>query len=143
LKPSENVIKTLNEFLKGQYMGIRSYEHFIEKLEDESIKKEFQTMQQDHKQHALQIAERIQNLGGTPVNSEGLVGKIEGVLSQFQIPDTTEGVIQSARKGESYYGIGMSEEIVRGDLDEDSRQLVEQILDKDRRHVQILDGLLQ
>jgi len=138
----ENVIDTLNEFLKGQYMGIRSYEHFIEKLDDGLIKKQFQTMQQEHKQHALQVAERIQNLGGTPVSSEGLVGSIQGYLSQFRIPDTTEGIIESAKKGESFYGIGMSEEIVRGDLDDDSRQLIERILDKDRQHVQILNEML-
>ncbi|MFV2047573.1 ferritin-like domain-containing protein [Metabacillus sp. YM-086] len=138
----ENVIDTLNEFLKGQYMGIRSYEHFIEKLDDGLIKKQFQTMQQEHKQHALQVAERIQNLGGTPVSSEGVVGSVQGFISQFQIPDTTEGIIESAKKGESYYGIGMSEEIVRGDLDQESRQLIEKILDKDRQHVQILNELL-
>ncbi|HZH59840.1 MAG TPA: ferritin-like domain-containing protein [Metabacillus sp.] len=124
-------------------MGIRAYERFIEKLEDETVKKQFQMMQQEHKQHALQVAERIQNLGGTPVDSEGVVGSVQGFLSEFRLPDTTEGMIKSARKGENEYGIGMSEEIVRGDLDEESRHLIENILDRDRQHVKILDELLQ
>ena len=68
---TQDVVHTLNTFLKGQYMGIHAYEHHIEKLKDLSIKKEFQTIQQDHKLHAMKVAERIQNLGGTPVDDEG------------------------------------------------------------------------
>lgn len=142
MENNQTVINTLNEFLQGQYMGIRAYERFIEKLEDDNVRKQFQLMQQEHKQHALQVAERIQNLGGVPVNSEGVGGSIQGFLSQFRLPDTIEGMIESARKGENEYGIGMSEEIVRGDLDEESRHLIESILDRDRQHVKILDELL-
>ena len=47
-------------------MGIHGYEQHIEKLMDPHIKKEFQNIQQDHKLHAMKVAERIQNLGGTP-----------------------------------------------------------------------------
>lgn len=132
---TQDVVHTLNTFLKGQYMGIHAYEHHIEKLKDLSIKKEFQTIQQDHKLHAMKVAERIQNLGGTPVDDEGLVGSVQGFLGQFKIPDTTEEIIKSALEGEDYYGINISEEIVKGDLDPESRKLIEDILDKDREHV--------
>ena len=127
---TQDVVHTLNTFLKGQYMGIHAYEHHIEKLKDLSIKKEFQTIQQ-----AMKVAERIQNLGGTPVDDEGFVGSVQGFLGQFMIPDTTEGIIKSALEGEDYYGINISEEIVKGDLDPESRKLIEDILDKDREHV--------
>lgn len=139
---AKNVIQTLNEFLQGQYMGIHAYEHHIEKLEDPNVKKEFQQIQQDHKLHAQKVAERIQNLGGTPVDDEGIWGSIQGFLGQFMIPDTTEKLIESALKGESYYGIQISEEIVKGDLDPESRQIIESILDKDREHVRMLKYLI-
>lgn len=138
-----NVIKTLNQFLQGQYMGIHAYEHHIQKLKDPSIKGEFQRIQQEHKQHALKVAERIQNLGGTPVDDEGIIGSVQGYFSQFMIPDTTEGIIKNALNGEDNYGIRMSENIVRGDLDRESRQLIEEILDRDREHVDFLNNLLQ
>lgn len=108
----KSVVNTLNAFLKGQYMGIHTYEHYIEKLKDTEIKKEFQRIQQDHKQHALKVAERIQNLGGVPVDSEGMVGSVQGLISQFTVPNTTEGIVSNALKGEGYYGIQISEEIV-------------------------------
>lgn len=138
----ENVIHTLNEFLKGQYMGIHAYEHLIEKLSDPKIKEEFQTIQQDHKQHALQVSERIQDLNGSPVSSEGVVGAAQGYISKLMIPDDTEGIMKTALKGESHYGIEVSEEIVKGDLDPESKQLIEGILDKDRGHVDRIKQLL-
>ncbi|NEU32204.1 ferritin-like domain-containing protein [bacterium LRH843] len=137
-----NVINTLNKFLQGQYMGIHAYEHHIQKLKDPYIKSEFQRIQQDHKNHALKVAERIQNLGGTPVDDEGIIGSIQGFIGQFRIPDTSSGLIESALKGEDYYGIQISEEIVKGDLDPESRQLIEEVLDKDRQHVDFLHRLL-
>ncbi|MBK5431722.1 DUF2383 domain-containing protein [Bacillus sp. TH25] len=137
----QSVVNTLNAFLKGQYMGIHAYEHFIEKLKDPEIKKEFQRIQQDHKQHALKVAERIQNLGGVPVDDEGIVGSVQGWISQFTVPDTKEGIVSSALKGESYYGVQISEEIVQGDLDPESHMLIHAILDIDREHVNVLKQL--
>lgn len=139
---TNNVIHTLNTFLKGQYMGIHAYEHHIQKLTDPSIKREFQKIQQDHKNHALKVAERIQNLGGKPVDDEGLIGSVQGFISQFTIPDSPSGIIESALKGEKDYGIHISEKIVRGDLDPESYQLIEDILNKDREHVTYLNRLL-
>ncbi|HLO12847.1 MAG TPA: ferritin-like domain-containing protein [Pseudoneobacillus sp.] len=136
------VISELNEFLKGQYMGIHSYEHLIQKIQDPVIKNEFQKIQQDHKEHAMMVAERIQNLGGTPVDDEGPIGSMLNFMSQFKIPDDTKGILKTALKGEDYYGIQVSEKIVRGDLDNESYQLIESILDKDRQHVQLLNRLL-
>ncbi|MBJ8007899.1 MULTISPECIES: DUF2383 domain-containing protein [Bacillus cereus group] len=137
----QSVVNTLNAFLKGQYMGIHAYEHYIEKLKDPEIKKEFQRIQQDHKQHALKVAERIQNLGGVPVDNEGIVGSVQGLISRFTVPDTTEGIVSSALKGEGYYGVQISEEIVQGDLDLESHMLIHDILDKDREHVNVLKQL--
>lgn len=123
-------------------MGIHAYEHHIQKLTDPYIKNEFQRIQQDHKDHALKVAERIQNLGGTPVDDEGLIGSVQGFFGQFMIPDSTDGIIQSALKGEDHYGIQVSEEMVKGDLDIESRLLIEEILDKDREHVNFLNRLV-
>ncbi|MCT8137203.1 ferritin-like domain-containing protein [Anaerobacillus sp. CMMVII] len=138
---SDSVVKELNEFLKGQYMGIHSYEHYIQKLKDPKIKKEFQKIQQEHKQHALVVAERIQNLGGTPVDDEGPMGSIVGYLNQLNLPDTTEGLIHGALKGEAM-GIEKSEEIVKGDLDPISKEMIEEILDHDRKHTYLLNSYL-
>jgi bacterioferritin len=137
----ESVVKTLNEFLKGQYMGIHAYGEFIEKIEDPSLKDAFQEIQEDHKQHALKVAERIRTLRGIPVVDEGTLGKVQGFLGKFMVPDNKDDLLESAVKGESYYGVEMSEEIVKGDLDHESKEIIEEILDKDREHVRVLQDL--
>ncbi|WP_285767079.1 DUF2383 domain-containing protein [Peribacillus sp. SI8-4] len=139
----QQTIKTLNKFLEGIYMGVHSYEHFIKKLEHSSLQESFISIQKDQKDHAALISERIQHLGGTPVTSEGLIGKAEGAIGNlFERNHTDEEIIKHAIKGENIYGIRMSEELVRGKLDEESLGLVHKILDKDREHVDFLKSLL-
>jgi bacterioferritin len=137
-----DVIKELNTFLKGQYMGIHAYEHLLQNLEDTDVKKQFQRIQQEHKLHAQKVAERIQNLGGVPVDDEGVMGSIQSFFSQFTTPDTTEEIIKKALKGEDYYGIHLSGEIVKGDLDTKSQNIVDEILAEDQKHVEFLNGLI-
>lgn len=140
---ANDVVKELNAFLKGQYMGIHSYEELIQKVKDPKIKTELQKIQQDHKLHAAMVAERIQNLGGRPVDDEGLIGSIQEFMSRFTMPTDTHEILQVALKGEDDYGIQMSEEIVKGDLDPESKQLIERILDADRKHVDYLNTILK
>lgn len=141
MENKETVLKKLNEFLQGQYMGIHSYEYLLERVEDEEVRNLFQKFQGDHKQHAAMVAERIRSLGGTPAENEGVMGSVQGWLHQFTLPHNTEGLLQTAIKGEAYYGVEISEEIVKGDLDPESKSLIEKVLDKDREHARILKEL--
>lgn len=139
---NNHVINTLNDFLKGQYMGIHAYENYIQKISDEQIKRELQKIQQELKNDASKVAERIQNLGGKPADSEGIVGSIQGYLNHFTIPNDTSEMLEDALNGENK-GIQMAKEIVRGDLDPESLQLIKELLNKDRSHVERLRGLIQ
>ncbi|MNP85536.1 hypothetical protein D3C76_1853180 [compost metagenome] len=50
-------------------------------------------------------------------------------------------ILRDALRGEDK-GIVMSEQLVRGELDQESRQLVEDILDHDRKHLDQLNKYL-
>jgi bacterioferritin len=139
----DTVIEELNTLLRGHYMGIRSFEHYIHKLEDEDIRSQFQQMQQEVKHNAERVAERIQNLGGVPADDEGFTGSMHSFMGKMMIPDSTEGIIENAIKGEDRYGVEYSEELVKGDLDPESKRIVEEVLDVNRRHVEQLNRLLQ
>lgn len=138
----ETVVITLNEFLEGNYMAVHAYERYIEQVEDPKIKKGLQTIQQDHKQHALKIAEQIQNLGGVAVDGVGLAGTISEWFQKIKGDQKTEEVLQAALKGEEK-GIESTEKLVRGDLDERSLVLVRWVLNEDRRHIKQLKQLKQ
>jgi len=138
----DNIIKELNTLLKGTYMGIHSFEHYIQKVDNEELKKNFQSMQQEIKQNALKISERIQDLGGVPADDEGFSGSITSYMHKIMLSDDRRKIIEDALKGLDTYGVRYSEELVKGDLDPESRQVAEDVIDTSRRHVEQLKHLL-
>nr|WP_263327045.1 PA2169 family four-helix-bundle protein [Neobacillus sp. Marseille-Q6967] len=139
---NQAIIEELNTLLRGTYMGIRSFEHYIQKVDDSELKKMFQSMQQDIKQNAQKIAERIQNLGGVPADDEGVSGSIHAFMHKMMLPDEDGKMIEDAVEGMDKYGVEYSEELVKGDLDPESRQIVEDVINTNRRHVEYLSQLL-
>lgn len=138
---SDHVIKELNTFLEGHYMAIHGYEKYIQHVKDPDVKSELQKIQQDHKNHAAQVEERIQNLGGLPSDGAGMKGMMAEMMNKMKgSSDDTQFIIKDASESEDK-GIKMAEEAVKGDLDPESRKLIESILDKDRKHITMLNKL--
>ncbi|WP_246140865.1 DUF2383 domain-containing protein [Bacillus marasmi] len=136
------VIEELNTLLRGAFMGIRSLEHYIQKVEDQELKREFQSMQQDTKLNAQIIAERIQNLGGVPADDEGVTGSMHSFMHKVTLPNDTSDIIEDAINGFENYGVQYSEELVKGDLDPESRKLAEDVINTSRRNAEKLRQLL-
>lgn len=136
-------IKELNAFLKGEHMAIHVYEKYMENINDPNIKSELQKIQIDHKQHAIRLAERIQNLGGHPCSDVGVAGEIGQIISGIRgiNKKDTKSIVMQAYTGEKN-GIQMADELVKGDLDDQSRTLVNDILDVDRGHLTKLDEFI-
>ncbi|GHI00974.1 DUF2383 domain-containing protein [Neobacillus kokaensis] len=142
MKKEEIVVEELNTLLRGTYMGIHAFEHHIQKLEDPQLKQMFQSMQQDAKLNAQKLAERIQNLNGVPADSEGVSGKMGSLIHKIMLPDDSTKIIKNALKGLDQYGVEYSEELVRGDLDPESKKIVEDVIDTSRRQAEELRKLL-
>jgi bacterioferritin (cytochrome b1) len=80
-------INELNALLKGEHMAIDGYEKYIQNVNDPNIKGELQKIQQEHKMHAIKISERIQSLGGRPVDGVGVMGKGVALGFKERFPD--------------------------------------------------------
>ena len=81
----------------------------------QNIKQTLQKIQQDHKQHAMLIAERIQNLGGVPVDDVGFKGTIAEFVNNLKgSSNDPTFILKDALKGEDK-GIEISKELVNGD----------------------------
>ena len=137
-----SVIKELNTFLGGNYMAIQAYERYIHHIDDSNIKQTLQKIQQDHKQHAMLIAERIQNLGGVPVDDVGFKGAIAEFVNNLKGSSNDPAfILKDALMGEDK-GIEISKKLVKGDLDPESLELVNDILNHDQKHVDLLEELI-
>ena len=131
----KKVINELNAYLKGEYMAIKAYDGFLERVIDTGAAEELRNIQDDHKQHARKVAERIRSLGGRPVKGPGLMGAMSDIKNMVKRnSDDTTDIILDAGRGE-YRGIQMAEEVVKGDLDAESMKLVKELLQEDRSHV--------
>jgi len=123
-------------------MGIRAFEHHIQNLNDPVLKQRFQAMQQETKQNAQIIAERIQNLNGVPADNEGLSGRIHSSMHKMMLSDDPVDIMEDAIKGLDKYGVEYSEELVKGDLDPESRKIAKKVIDTSRRHAEEIKALL-
>lgn len=140
----DKVIRELNQFLEGRYMGIHAYEHYIANSKDPSLKKTLQELQLATKRQAELIAERIQNLGGQAATDLGIAGKFQELMQTIKgYPDNPEGILHDALLGEHKYAIHKSHQIIEGDLDAESAKLVDTILKQDQKHVTRLKELLR
>ena len=138
---SDRVIKELNTFLKGNYMAIHAYDQYIHHIKEIKVKQIFQEIQKDHKQHAMLIAERIQNLEGIPVKDVGFMGKTAELMTTIKgSTSEIDSILKDALTGE-HRGIKKSKELLNGDLDPESLAIVESILNVDQQHVDLLDSL--
>ncbi len=142
MKNEEIVIEELNTLLRGTYLGIRALEHHIQKLDNPELKQKFQSMQQEVKQNAQKLAERIQDLDGVPADNEGVSGRLHSFMHNIMLSENTKDIIEDALKGVDNYGIHYSEEVAKGDLDLESKKIVEEVINSNRRHAEELRQLL-
>ncbi len=142
MKNKEDMIKSLNELLQGEYMALESFNNFIAKVEDESVKKVFQEVQSQHRENITLLADHIQNLGGQPDENLGLKGKMSELMLNMKLnyKDSNE-VLEKAIEGETQ-GINMAEKLLRGTLNDEARTITELVLDNDRQSINKLKSIL-
>jgi uncharacterized protein (TIGR02284 family) len=135
-------IKALNRLLQGEYMAVESFNTFIFKAKDENVKKTFQEVQKQHRQNIKTLASYIQDIGGKPRENLGIKGKMADmkVSMDFGVKAGTNEIIKKAVEGETL-GVNMAEKVLRGNLDDKSRDIAGEILHRDRSSVDKLNNL--
>lgn len=136
---NKEIIKELNTFLEGNFMAVHAYEKFIQHIENDEIKHLLQIIQQNHKKHTIMISRRIQDLGGLPVNDVNMMMELTNKVRPATKGDPA--IIQDALAGEQR-GIKVSKELLDGDLDEESLEMVQHIFHADEKHIDLLAKFL-
>jgi len=141
--PDTRTIESLNRLLQGEYMDVQSFNNFISKLEDENVKQTFKEIQKQHRENIDKLASYIQDMGGEPDENLGMKGKMGEIKLNIDLgpeADTTE-IIEKAIEGETL-GVNMAEKVLRGELDEKSRDIAGEILHQDRKSIEKIKNLL-
>jgi len=137
-----NDIKELNTALKGEHMAIESFDYYIQDAKDEDTKKSLMDMQQQHKFHAMQLSERIQHLGGNPVNSSGVTGVMAELKNKVTPKKYVDNnMIKSIVQGEEL-GIQAYGDIMANMSDASNQKLTEEMLIESVRIVEKLNQMV-
>lgn len=137
-------VDALNQLLQGEYMAVESFNTFIAKVDNEKVKKEFQEVQKQHRENIDKLAGYIQNIGGHPHENLGMKGTMADIKNNMDLglkPNTWE-VVSKAIEGETK-GVNMAEKVLRGNLDDKSRDIAGEILNKDRASIKRLMKLTE
>jgi len=141
---NSETIDSLNQLLQGEYMAIESFNNFITKVEDVNTKNSLQEIQKQHRENINTLASYIQDIGGQPHENLGMKGKMADIKVNMDLGfkyDKKE-IIEKAIEGETQ-GVNMAEKVLRGNLDDKSRNVAGEILENDRRSIDMLKGLIE
>jgi len=142
LKDKET-IKSLNGLLQGEYMAVESFNNFISKIEEDKIKNGLQDVQEQHRKNINILANYIQDIGGQPDENLGMKGKMADIKINMDLGSKSDDneIIKKAIEGETQ-GVNMAEKVLRGNLDDKSRDIAGEILQNDRKSIEKLKELL-
>lgn len=138
----KETIKSLNKLLQGEYMAVQSFNNFISRIEDDKVKNSFKDIQSQHRENINKLVSYIQDIGGKPEENLGMMGIMGEVKLNIDLglKEDTLGIIDKAIEGETK-GVNMAEKILRGNLDDKSRVITGEILEKDRESIEKLKDL--
>ena len=82
---SEKIIKELNKFLTGIHMGGATFKDYLNKAENLEFKNKLREIIELFKRHEKAITHRIEELGGNPSDSLGIIGNIAEVFEKIKL----------------------------------------------------------
>lgn len=143
MKENNETKKVLNELLQGEYMAVESFNVFISRIDDENIKEKLMEIQKEHRNNIEKLSNYILESGDKPEENLGMKGKMGEMMLNMGLGSESDAneVIKKAIEGETK-GINKVEKILRGKLDDKSRDLTGEILKNDRESIERLKNLL-
>ena len=84
---TEQDIKQLNSFLRGERSAVETYDQCISKMDDMTIREQLEYFRNSHAQRVQKLSARISTLGGVPDDDSGTWGSfaklVEGGAKVF------------------------------------------------------------
>ena len=133
-------IKKLNSLLEEEYAMINNFDSYINSMPDGEDKHELTTIMLNHEQNASQLRSQIESLGGKPKN----VDTNGSTSTNFTGTDRTviEKILKTVYDQEES-SVELAQEITKSKVDEDTKYLVQEIVDINRTNLATIDRLLK
>ena len=142
---SDEAVRQLNSFLRGEISAAETYRMAIDKAGDSQKNAAnlglLREMQEEHGRAAQAIRDRIRELGGEPSDSSGAWGAwakfTQGTANLFGDASSLKSLKEGEEHGLKDYEEGID------DIDATSAELVQnQLIPAQQRHINLLDQLI-
>lgn len=131
----QHSIDTLNELLKGELMAMDIYQETEDMQGDVQVMEMLKQFAKDHQEHAQLLADRIKELGGTPIEDTGMAGTMAGMSSKINALRGPSHLLEQVYAGEDK-GVHAYEDRI-DELDPESQAIVRKIMSKDHDHLKL------
>lgn len=75
---NKHTVKALEELVKTEYMAVAALEGALEEVDDNKLRKNFRKWRDSHSKQAEALNNRLEELGGDPIEYEAGAGKVQG-----------------------------------------------------------------
>ncbi len=141
LVDNQHVIDTLNELLKGELMAMNIYAETNDMQGDEQVKEMLADFAKDHQEHVRLLSNRIEKLGGTPIENAGIGGTMANLSAKFNAQRGPSHLLEQLYSGEDR-GVHAYEDRI-DELDPESRAIVRQIMSTDHDHLKLFQERME
>src|SRR5260370_24705 len=77
---NKRTIKALEELVKTEYMAVGALDSAMEEVEDNRVRRQYRKWRDSHMKQAEALNDRLEDLGGEPIEYEVGAGKGQGGL---------------------------------------------------------------
>jgi bacterioferritin (cytochrome b1) len=142
---SDEAIRQLNSFLRGEISAAETYKMAIDKASDSDENAAnlglLRSIQEEHGRAAQAVRDRIRELGGEASDSSGAWGAwakfTQGTANLFGDTSSLKGLKEGEEHGLKDYREGLD------DIDTTSAELVQnQLIPAQQKHISVLDQLI-
>ncbi|HEX5749639.1 MAG TPA: DUF2383 domain-containing protein [Archangium sp.] len=95
-------VETLNSFLRGEISAVETYRQAIGHVSDERLRSQLEDCMHDHEHRVEALRERVEKLGGKPVEGSGIWGTFAKLVQGGADLLGEKSAIQALEEGEDH-----------------------------------------
>jgi uncharacterized protein (TIGR02284 family) len=99
---TENDIKQLNSFLRGELSAVETYDQCIDKVDDPTVADPMRLLRESHRARSAALSDEVQRLGGEPATSSGVWGAVTKALEGSAKLFGTKAAVSVLEEGEDH-----------------------------------------
>lgn len=142
--PNAKVIRKLNDLIELDFDAIEAYQAAIERLQSPTYRRKLKEFMTDHQRHTRKLSARVEEFGGAPARGPDLMRYLtKGQVLFAKLIAGDRAILMAMRVNEEVTNRRYELALAVNGMDAETRRLVEENLDDERRHREWISAQLE